>query len=182
MLWNLNFIFAFVRSASWPCPEPNQFRSSAPPQKRFFKIHSNILPSTAWSSKWSFPSVFPLKSCVHLSSPPSCHMLRPSTSYRFDQPDNSLWGVQVMKHLTVQSFPVPCRLVPYRPERLPHHPVLEHCVYVLPSAWKSKFQTVRKNWSKCSSVRFNPHISKANCKTKDSGPNGSRHSQSPVCS
>jgi len=31
-----------------------------------------------------------------------------------------------MKHLTVQSFPVPCYLVPYWSERLPKHPVLEH--------------------------------------------------------
>ena len=31
-----------------------------------------------------------------------------------------------MKHLTVQSFPVPCYLVQYRSERLPQHPVLEH--------------------------------------------------------
>ena len=91
-----------------------------------FILSNIILPSAAWSSKWSFPSVFPLKSCVHLSSPPSCHMLRPSASYRFVQPDNSWWGVQVMKHLTVQSFPVPCYLVPYWSERLPKHPVLEH--------------------------------------------------------
>jgi hypothetical protein len=57
--------------ATCPYPEPDWSNLRPPPN--LSKIHLNIiLPSTPGSSKWvvSFPQVSPLKTCMHLSSPP----------------------------------------------------------------------------------------------------------------
>ena len=50
------------------CPYPEPDRSSPCPSSHFLEINLNIkLPSTSGSSKWSFPSNFPTKPCMHLS-------------------------------------------------------------------------------------------------------------------
>ena len=66
------------------------------------KIHLNIiLPSTLVSSKWfTLPEVSPPKSCINISSPHMCSMLRPSHFSQFDHPNNIVRGVQNFKFLT----------------------------------------------------------------------------------
>ena len=52
-------------------PILSQVHSAHTPTSYFLKIYLNIiLPSTPGSPKWLFPSGFPTKTCIRLSSPP----------------------------------------------------------------------------------------------------------------
>jgi hypothetical protein len=54
----------------------------------------------------SFRQVSPQKPCIHLSSPHTCYMSRPSHS-RFDYPNNIGLGVQIVKLLITYFSPFP---------------------------------------------------------------------------
>ena len=49
----------------------------------------------------SFPQVFPLKPCMHLSSPHTCYMPRPSQSSWLDLLNDIWWVVQSIKLLVM---------------------------------------------------------------------------------
>jgi len=69
--------------------------------------------------KWSFYRRYPHQNPV-CTSPVhhTCHMPHPFHSSQFDHPSDIGWGVQIMKHLAMQSPPVPCYHVPFRPKFL----------------------------------------------------------------
>ena len=91
----------------------------------------------------SFPQFSPPKLCMHLSCPHKCHILCPSHSSRFDDPNNIWWGVHIIKLLSTYSSLLACYLVPLRPEYLPQHPVLEHHQPIsLPQCERSSFSPI----------------------------------------
>jgi len=90
------FVTAFTRacqrSRSWPRPMQSIFPS------HFLEIHFNIiLPSTPGSFKWSLFFGSSNQSCLPLSCPHTCHMIRLSHSSCFDHSNNIWWGVQIIK-------------------------------------------------------------------------------------
>ena len=86
--------------------------------------------------KWSFYIRFPYQNLVCTSPlPHMCHMTHPSHSSRFDHPNNIGWGVQIMKHLAMQSPPVPCYLVPFRPKFLENNFKLRFTTFDFSSKW-----------------------------------------------
>ena len=57
------------------------------------------------------------------------------------------WGVkvQIIKHLIMQSLPIPFYLVPLRPKYLPQHPTLKHSKpMLLPQCGRPSFKPVKK--------------------------------------
>jgi len=73
----LRFITTLQVSATCPYPEPDQSRPC--PTSHLLNVHLNIiLPSTLGSSKWSLPHVSPPRPSIHLSSPHTCYIRRPS--------------------------------------------------------------------------------------------------------
>ena len=119
ILWNPK-----VHYRSHKCPPPvpilNQLDPVHNPTSYFLKIHLNIiLPSTSGSPKWSLSFRLPHQNPVY-ASPLSLmrHIPRPSHSSRFYYPDNTGWGVQIIQLPIVQRPPLPCYLVPPRPNIL----------------------------------------------------------------
>ena len=79
-------------------------------------------------SSGSFPQVSPPNTFMLLSPPPYVlHVrVRPFHSSRFDHPNNIWWGVQIIKHLIMQFYPLCCYFVPIRTKYSPQHPILKH--------------------------------------------------------
>ena len=87
-------------------------------------------------SQWSFYIRFPHQNPVCTSSlPHTCHMPCPSHSSWFDHPSNIGWGAQIMKHLAMQSPPVPFCLAPFRPKFLGTNFKLRFTSFDFPSKW-----------------------------------------------
>ena len=85
------------------CPPPVPILSHVDPvhtpTSHFLKIHFNItLPSTPGSPQWSLSFRFPHQNPVYASPLTyTRYMSCPSHSFRFDYPQNSGWGVQIIK-------------------------------------------------------------------------------------
>jgi hypothetical protein len=73
------------------------------------KIHFNIiLPSTPRSSKWPLSIRSPHQNHVRTYLVPhTCHMPRPSHSFRFNHPSNIWWGVQTKRSPLYSGFHTP---------------------------------------------------------------------------
>ena len=100
ILWNLK-----VHYRSHKCLPPLPFLSQLDPvhtpTSHFLKSHFNIiLPSMSGSPKWSLSFRFPHQNPVYASPlPHTCCMPCPSYSSRFGHPNNTGWGVQIIKLL-----------------------------------------------------------------------------------
>jgi len=133
------------------CPYPEPARSSPYPYIPLLKIHLNIiLPSTPGSRKWSLSLIFPHQNPVYPS--PLSHtryMPLPSHSYRFDYPNNTGRGVEIIKLLIMQLPPLPCYLVPLRPKCSPQHPILKHSQPALPRCQRPSVTSLIKRSEQC---------------------------------
>jgi hypothetical protein len=84
-------------------------------------------PSMRGSPKWSLSLMFPHQNPVYtFPLPHTCCMPHPSHSSRLDRPNNTWWGVQIIKLLIIKSAPFPCYLLPLRLKYSPQHPILKH--------------------------------------------------------
>jgi len=112
--------------ATYPYPEPAQ--SSPHSTFHFLKIHLNIiLPSTPGSPQRSPPFRLPHQNPVHVPLlPRRRYMPHPSHSLLFYHPRSIGWGVQIIKLLIMQFYPLPYKLVPLRPKYSPQNPILKH--------------------------------------------------------
>jgi hypothetical protein len=84
-----------------PVPILSQLNPVHAPTSNFLTIHFNIiLPSTPGSPTWSLSPRFPHQNPICTSPlPHTRHMPRPSDSSRFYHPNNTVWGVQIIKLL-----------------------------------------------------------------------------------
>ena len=116
------------------CPYPEPARSSPYPYIPLLKIHLNIiLPSTPGSRKWSLSLIFPHQNPVYPS--PLSHtryMPLPSHSYRFDYPNNTGRGVEIIKLLIMQLPPLPCSSPLLDPDIL-HNTLFSNILSLRPS-------------------------------------------------
>jgi hypothetical protein len=80
-------------------------------------------------------------------------MPRPSHSSRFYHPNNTGWGVQILKLLIMQFSPLPCYIIPLWPKYYPQHSILRHPQWKRPSF--THIQNKRLNYS---SVYLNLYI------------------------
>jgi len=97
ILWNPRVYYRVYKSPP-PLPILSQIIRVYALPSHFLNIHlNNIFPSSPWSSKWS-PIQFPHQNLV-CTSPlrHTCYVPHPSHSYRFDHPNNVLWGMQISK-------------------------------------------------------------------------------------
>ena len=143
------------------CPYPQPARSSSWATSLFLKILLNIiLPSKPGSSKW-FPSLrFPHQNSVYASPlPHTRYMPRPSNSFWFYNPNNTGWGVQIIKLIIMWFSPLPCYLVPIRPKYPPQHPILKHRQPAfLPECERRSFTPIQNNRQNCGPVYLNLYI------------------------
>jgi hypothetical protein len=117
-----------ILSQLQPVPILSQLNSVHISTSHFLKIHLNIiLPSTPGYPQWLLSLRFPYQNPVHVSPLhyPS-YMPRPSHSTGFYRPHNIGWAVQIIKLLIMKFSPLPCHLVPLRPNYSPQHPILKH--------------------------------------------------------
>jgi len=87
------------------CPHPTSWRSSL-----IIPFYLHHVFSVLFSSGFPSKTLYAL-----LLSPHACHMTCPFPYFWFDHLNNIWKGVQVMKLLTVQSPPVPCKSFSLRP-------------------------------------------------------------------
>ena len=103
-----------------PVPILSQLDPAHTPKFYFLKIHLNIiLPSMSGSPKWSLALRFPHLNLLYAS--PLHHtpyIPRPSHSSRFNHRNNIGWAIQIIQVPIMQFPPLPCYLVPPRPDTL----------------------------------------------------------------
>jgi hypothetical protein len=126
ILWNLKFHY-HIYKCSPPVPILNQLNQVHTPTSHLLKIHLNIiLPSMPRSPQWSLSVRFPHQNPVHASPlPHTPYLPRLSHSSWFYHPDNSGWGVQIIKLIIIYSSPLPSYFNPLRP-KYSQYPVLKH--------------------------------------------------------
>ena len=120
------FFTAIKRACHCPCTEPDQ--SSPCPPSHSMKIHFNTipLPSMDRSSKRSLSFMPPHQNPVCTSPlPHTYYMLCPPRHSLYDHSNNIQWIVQIIE-LIMESFLLPCSLVPLRPRYLPRNLILKH--------------------------------------------------------
>ena len=90
ILWNPKFITVLTSARHLSLSSANSIQSPQPLPSHFLKIHLNgIISSMYWSSQWSVSLRFPHQNLVHTSPfHHTCHMPRPSQSFRFYHPHN----------------------------------------------------------------------------------------------
>ena len=132
ILWYLKVYYRSHRRSP-PVPILSQVNPVHASQSYFLKIHFNIiLLSVSWSFKWSLSFRFPHQNPVHPSPPPdTCYVHHLSHYSWFDHQNNSLWGVQSMKLLSVELAPVSCCLIPLKLKYLPQNSIFKHLMHVL---------------------------------------------------
>ena len=74
----------------------------------------------------SFPQISPPKPCIHLYHPTCVLHASPTHSPRTDHPNNTGWGVHIIKLLIMQFAPLLCYLIPLRPKYSPQHTIRKH--------------------------------------------------------
>ena len=101
ILWNPKVHF-HVYKFPIPVPIPSQIDPVHAQTSHFLKIVLNtVLPSTSESSKWSLPSGFLTITLYAPLLTPSVLHARPSHYSPFDHPNNTGWGVYIIKLLIV---------------------------------------------------------------------------------
>ena len=83
---------------------------------------------------------------MHLSSPQTCYMLRPSHSFRLYQPNNIWWKLQIIQLLIMYFSVPPCSIVPLRPKYSPQHPIFKSSQCTFFSKYERPcFPTIQNN-------------------------------------
>ena len=100
ILWNLKFHYR-IHKCPPPIPILSQLDPVHTPTSHFLKIHLNvILPCKRGSPMWSLSFRFPHHNPVYaFPLPHTRYMPCPSHSSRFYHPNNTGWGVQIIKLL-----------------------------------------------------------------------------------
>ena len=128
------------------CPYPEPARSSPSPHIPFAEAQS-YLPIYAWIFQVGFFFTFPHQNPVYaFPLPYTCYRPRPSHSSLFYHPKNIGWAVQFIKLLIAWFSPLPCHLVPLRPQWSPQHPILKHPqAEFLPQCQRPRFTPIQSN-------------------------------------
>jgi len=116
------------------------------PTSHFLKTHLHIIfPSKPGASNWSLSLRFPHHNTVYASPlTHTCYIPRPSHSSRFNHPNNTGWGVQIIKFLVMWRSPLPCYLVPLRP-KYSQRTILKHPQpTLLPQCERPSFTPIQK--------------------------------------
>jgi len=105
ILWNPKVHYCVHKR---PTPVPLQSQSNAVHAfpSHFLKLHFNIIfPSTPRSSKWPLSVMFLHQNSVCTSPvPQTCHIPCPSYFLDFTHPNNTRWGVQIIKFLNNKEY------------------------------------------------------------------------------
>ena len=125
------------------CPYPEPVWSSPHPTSHFLKILLNIiLPSTTGSPKWSLSFRFPHQNPVYASSLlHTRYMFRPSHSSRFYCPNNTGWGIQIIKLLTTYDYDIA--------------PIISGNCVLYPTSWTRKQKRRKTLWFEETGTTFN---------------------------
>jgi len=124
-------------------PHPTSWRSN-------FILSSHLrlgLPSGL------FPSGFPQKPCIHISSTQTCYMPHLSHSSWFDHQNSIGCAVQIIKLSIVYFSHFPCSLIPLR-SKYSQHPQPTF----LPQCERPSFTPIKNNRQNYSAVYLNTRI------------------------
>jgi hypothetical protein len=119
--------------ANGPYPEPGESTPHTHTHTSLPKVHFYpILPSTSWSSKWSFSFGISHQNPIHVSLlSHACHMSRLPYSPLFDLLNTVSWWVQIMKLSFLQLSPLSRYFIPLRSKYSPQRPVLKHPQFMI---------------------------------------------------